>query len=216
MPDSETNPLLGVVCFDISGCGWVMWGPRDCCSAPACSCQPGLMAAFFTQIVGSGETACACSSRPQAHSTRFPLSPLMSSDYVEARVALQRRVRRRRPWLDAAQTPFRDDAPMVGAPGTTAADFEMPRLRCCPFNPDSIVWEARVGGGMDGYVWKVRFGAQGPFVLKAVSGTQSPWSKRNRLAHQPSLVSSFGMPSPSTFPLTMPRSENVRMPPSSK
>jgi hypothetical protein len=97
----------------------------------------------------------------------------MSSGYVEARVALQRRVRRRRPWLDAAQIPFRDDAPMMGPPGTTAADFEMPRLRRCPFNLDSIVWEARVDGGVDGYVWKVRFGDQGPFVLKVVSGTQA-------------------------------------------
>ncbi|RYP63239.1 hypothetical protein DL771_009364 [Monosporascus sp. 5C6A] len=42
----------------------------------------------------------------------------------------------------------------------------MPRLRRCPFNLDSMVWEARVDGGVDGYVWKVRFGAQGPFVLK--------------------------------------------------
>ncbi|KAL2170666.1 hypothetical protein VTG60DRAFT_4508 [Thermothelomyces hinnuleus] len=90
----------------------------------------------------------------------------MSSDYVEARVALQRRVRRRRPWLEAAQTPFRDDAPMVGPPKTTAADFEMARLRRCPFDLDSMVWEARMGGGLDGYVWKVRFGNQGPFVLK--------------------------------------------------
>ncbi|RYP14967.1 hypothetical protein DL765_006035 [Monosporascus sp. GIB2] len=42
----------------------------------------------------------------------------------------------------------------------------MPRLRRCPFNLDSMVWEARVDGGVDGYVWEVRFGAQGPFVLK--------------------------------------------------
>lgn len=93
----------------------------------------------------------------------------MSSGYVEARVALQRRVRRRRPWLDAAQTPFRDDAPMMGPPGTTAADLEMPRLRRCPFSLDSMVWEARVDGGLDGYIWKVRFGAQGPLALKVVS-----------------------------------------------
>ncbi|KAK5661241.1 hypothetical protein OQA88_11134 [Cercophora sp. LCS_1] len=90
----------------------------------------------------------------------------MSSDYVNTRVASQRRVRRRRPWLDAAQTPFRDDAPMVGPPRTTAADFKMPRLRRCLFDLDGMVWEARMDGGMDGYVWKVRFGAQGPYVLK--------------------------------------------------
>ncbi|SPQ26260.1 bce21ee6-5e8b-4ec3-aefc-9edd551823b1 [Thermothielavioides terrestris] len=92
------------------------------------------------------------------------------SDHVEAQKAVQRRERRRRPWLDAARIPFRDDAPMVGPPKTTAADFEMPRLRRCPFDQDSMVFEARLGGGLDGYVWKVRFGAQephqGPFALK--------------------------------------------------
>ncbi|KAH6614514.1 hypothetical protein B0J18DRAFT_452162 [Chaetomium sp. MPI-SDFR-AT-0129] len=98
----------------------------------------------------------------------------MSSDYVEARVALQRRARRRRPWLDAAQTPFRDDAPMVGPPRTTAVDFEMPRLRPCHFNLDSMVWETRVDGGVDGYVEKVRFGAQRPFVLKVAAVASRP------------------------------------------
>lgn len=146
-----------------------MWDPRDCCSAPACNCLPGPM-----QL--SSIKSCEFATRPrasQAHSTPFPHSPLMSSDYVEARVALQSRERRRRPWLDAAQIPFRDDAPMIGPPGTTAAEFDMPRLRRCAFNLDSMVWEARVDGGMDGYVWKVRFGAQGPFALKVVSGTQA-------------------------------------------
>ncbi|KAL2158238.1 hypothetical protein VTH06DRAFT_4558 [Thermothelomyces fergusii] len=90
----------------------------------------------------------------------------MLSDYIESRRALQRRGRQRRPWLDAARLPFRDDAPMVGPPKTTAADFEMPRLRRCPFDLGSMVWEARLGGGADGYVWKVRFGTEGPFVLK--------------------------------------------------
>ncbi|KAK3304882.1 uncharacterized protein B0T15DRAFT_537918 [Chaetomium strumarium] len=124
----------------------------------------------------------------------------MSSDYVEARVALQRRVRRRRPWLDAAQTPFRDDAPMVGPPGTTAADFEMPRLRRCPFNLDSMVWEACVGGGVDGYVWKVRFGAQGPFVWKVVTGTKSPWPKRNWLRSSTIACVQFWDAEPVDFP----------------
>ncbi|KAG7291120.1 hypothetical protein NEMBOFW57_001130 [Staphylotrichum longicolle] len=78
----------------------------------------------------------------------------MSSDYVESRVASQRRIA------------FRDDTPMVGPPGTTATDFKMPRLRRCPFTLDSMIWEARVDGGIDGYVWKVSFGAKGPFALK--------------------------------------------------
>ncbi|KAK3336773.1 hypothetical protein B0T19DRAFT_50769 [Cercophora scortea] len=88
----------------------------------------------------------------------IPQSPIMSLDFAEERRAAQARVRRRKPWLDAARTPFRDDAPLVGRPGTTLADLELPRLRRCPFGLDSMVWESRLDGGADGYVWKVRFG----------------------------------------------------------
>lgn len=83
----------------------------------------------------------------------------------------QRRVHnRRRPWVEAAQTPFRDYALMIGPPSCTAADFEMPRLRRCPFDLESLVLEASIGGGLDGFVWKVRFGDEGPFILKMVRG----------------------------------------------
>lgn len=64
---------------------------------------------------------------------------------------------------------FRDDAPMVGPPSCTAADFKVPRLRRCPFDPEDLVFEARLGGGADGCVWKVRLGQEGPFALKMVS-----------------------------------------------
>ncbi|KJZ79989.1 hypothetical protein HIM_00703 [Hirsutella minnesotensis 3608] len=48
------------------------------------------------------------------------------------------------------------------------ADFEVPRLRRCPFNPASIDWKSstRIGGGLDGYLWKVFFEGHGPYVLK--------------------------------------------------
>jgi len=51
---------------------------------------------------------------------------------------------------------------IVGPPRTTAADFEMPRLRRCPFDLDGMVWESRVDGGMDGYVWKVGLEPRSP------------------------------------------------------
>jgi hypothetical protein len=82
----------------------------------------------------------------------------------------QRKVRTRMPWIEAARTPFRDDALLVGPPSCTAADFKLPRLRRCPFDVDSLIWDAALGGGLDGCVWKVRFGDEGPFILKVVSG----------------------------------------------
>jgi hypothetical protein len=85
---------------------------------------------------------------------------------IERLLRAQRRVRTRKPWIEAAQTLFRDDALMIGSPSCTAVDFEMPRLRRCPFDPDSLVLEASLGCGLDGYAWKVRFGDEGPFILK--------------------------------------------------
>ncbi len=75
----------------------------------------------------------------------------------------------RKPWLDAAKVAFRDDALLVGPPSCTAADFKKPRLRRRPFDPADLRFEARLGGGLDGYVWKVHFGDQAPFALKVVS-----------------------------------------------
>lgn len=122
---------------------------------------------------------------PSRSNVRVPHPPvLLSPEYVEAREVLQRRARRRRPWLDVAKTPFRDDTPRVGAHKTAAADFEMSRLRRCAFDLDSIVWEARVGGGADGYVWKVRFGTERPSALKVVCEVAirfpGPIPERNR------------------------------------
>ena len=107
---------------------------------------------------------------------------------------------------------------MVGPPRATAADFEMPRLRRSPFDLDDMVWEARVDGGMDGYVWKVRFaGAEGPRVIKVVSGPRETKGKKLASFIDPRLRrSSSGTPSLSTFPPTMPHSENVKIPLSSR
>lgn len=69
----------------------------------------------------------------------------------------------------AFEVPFLNNELMVGPPGCCAKDFALPRLRQCPFALSSLSWEAQLGGGLDGYVWKVRFGNQGPFALKVVS-----------------------------------------------
>jgi hypothetical protein len=71
----------------------------------------------------------------------------------------------------AQAVPFRDDELMEGPHSCSAADFDMPCLRRCPFNLADIDWESssRLGGGLDGYVWKVWFKGDEPFVLKVVS-----------------------------------------------
>lgn len=85
----------------------------------------------------------------------------------------QRKRPRTKPWLEAAKVPFRDDTLMLGPPSCTAQDFETPRLRQWPFDLATLSWEARIDGGLDGYVWKVRFGDQGPFILKVVGVAQA-------------------------------------------
>ncbi|KAL7918443.1 hypothetical protein ACQKWADRAFT_323786 [Trichoderma austrokoningii] len=45
-------------------------------------------------------------------------------------------------------------------------NFTFPRLRHSVFDADTIIFEAKLGGGLDGHVWKVWFGEQGPFALK--------------------------------------------------
>jgi hypothetical protein len=67
------------------------------------------------------------------------------------------------------KVPFRDDEFMIGSPDCSAKAFKTPLLRQCPFDLAMISWEARLGGGLDGYVWKVKFGHRGPFALKIVS-----------------------------------------------
>ncbi|KAF5621355.1 uncharacterized protein FTJAE_11326 [Fusarium tjaetaba] len=68
----------------------------------------------------------------------------------------------------AATIAFRDDMLMSSPPSCSAADFKRPHLRRCLFNTANIDWSrsSRVGGGLDGYIWKVWFGADGPYALK--------------------------------------------------
>ncbi|RSM19764.1 hypothetical protein CDV31_001395 [Fusarium ambrosium] len=77
-------------------------------------------------------------------------------------------------WERAMQVPFLDDKPMNGPPSCTEQDFKQPHLRRCTFDFSTIVWERKLGGGLDGYVWKVWFGETGPFALKVFWDTEPP------------------------------------------
>ncbi|KAH6607418.1 hypothetical protein Trco_003731 [Trichoderma cornu-damae] len=68
--------------------------------------------------------------------------------------------------LRTMSKPFLNNDLMQGPARFRGYDFKNPRLRRCVFDPDSVVFESRIGGGDDGFVWKVRFGDEGPFVLK--------------------------------------------------
>ncbi|KAL2022665.1 hypothetical protein VTK56DRAFT_4746 [Thermocarpiscus australiensis] len=96
------------------------------------------------------------------------------ADYIERLRRPQRKRELRKPWIEAARAPFRDDSLMLGPPSCTAEDFETPRLRRCPFDLDTMSWESRIDGGLDGYVWKVNFGDKGPFILKVFWDAEPP------------------------------------------
>lgn len=68
---------------------------------------------------------------------------------------------------------------MVGPPKLDHEAFLTPKLRRCPFDPTTLVWAGRLGGGADGYVWKVKFGDQGPFALKVVCLCLGPLPRFN-------------------------------------
>ncbi|PHH66733.1 hypothetical protein CDD81_5865 [Ophiocordyceps australis] len=55
---------------------------------------------------------------------------------------------------------------MEGPPPCDVQDFQTPRLRQCPFNPDKIFFSSRIDSGLDGCVWKVGFGSTRHFALK--------------------------------------------------
>ncbi|KAH7113097.1 hypothetical protein EDB81DRAFT_862637 [Dactylonectria macrodidyma] len=77
-------------------------------------------------------------------------------------------------WQKAMQVPFLDEKPMSGPPRCTAQDFDLPHLRRCIFDPNTMTWEDKLGGGLDGYVWKVWFGERGPFALKVFWDADPP------------------------------------------
>lgn len=100
---------------------------------------------------------------------------------------------------------FRDDSLMLGPPSLTAADFKTLRLRRCRFDLATVSWEARIDGELDGYVWKVRFGDEGPFILKVVSTC-----KLKRGQHVLIIVFSSGTRNRLVLTPTMPPGENAR------
>ncbi|KAH6636216.1 hypothetical protein F5144DRAFT_171095 [Chaetomium tenue] len=67
---------------------------------------------------------------------------------------------------ELASRPFYDEAPMVGPPDCSEAAFKQPLLRRCPFDLEAISWVALLSGGLDGLVWKVMVGSEGPFAVK--------------------------------------------------
>jgi hypothetical protein len=71
--------------------------------------------------------------------------------------------------LQSMSMPFLNEELMKGTPRFRGQDLRDPRLRRSTLDPKAIVFESRLGGGSDGFVWKVRFGDEGPFALKVVS-----------------------------------------------
>ena len=66
-----------------------------------------------------------------------------------------------------ANKPFCSEELLIGPPSRTWQDLKHPRLRRCPFDLKDMVSSRRLGGGLDGYCFKVRVGEQ-PYVLKVV------------------------------------------------
>lgn len=77
--------------------------------------------------------------------------------------------------LKAMSKPFINDEFMEGRPRFRGSDYRQPRLRRSTFDPKTLVFESRLGGGDDGFVWKVRFDNEGPFAMKVVSDYPSPY-----------------------------------------
>lgn len=80
--------------------------------------------------------------------------------------------------LQLQTVPFLDDTIMDenSPPSCRVADFKVPRLRKCGFNVDSIDWARAevLGAGLDGFVWRVNFGNNGPYALKMVGLPSCP------------------------------------------
>ncbi len=102
---------------------------------------------------------------------------------------------------------------MIGPPSCTAADFKKPRLRRCPFDPADLRFEARLGGGLDGYVWKVYFGDEGLFALKVVRRVPAGPTADLLTLHFPG---SFGTTNRPSLRITTLLSASVRMLPFSR
>ncbi|KAL8381318.1 hypothetical protein RB595_005537 [Gaeumannomyces hyphopodioides] len=94
--------------------------------------------------------------------------------------ARRRQVRREKAaeWEEALmkpkRIPFTTEEPLVGPPRYSWADLRKPLLRKCPFDLKDICWQQHLGGGYDGWCWKVSFGDQGLFVLKLFWDAKPP------------------------------------------
>lgn len=100
-----------------------------------------------------------CKSTPTMDTATTDSSKAPSMDRIVAEHNHQR----------AMSTIFLNEKHMKGPPRFRKADLKLPRLRHCAFDPETVVFESRIGGGKDGYVWRVNFNGEGPFVLKVVS-----------------------------------------------
>lgn len=72
-----------------------------------------------------------------------------------------------------AEAPFYSQDLLIGPPTRTWKDFQHPRLRRCPIDLEDMIWDQPLGGGLDGYCWKVTVDDQ-PYVLKMVRTEPNP------------------------------------------
>ncbi|KXX76510.1 hypothetical protein MMYC01_206890 [Madurella mycetomatis] len=118
------------------------------------------------------------------------------SNYVAKRRLAQRRRPVGKSWLEAPQAPFRDSMLMLDPPNCSLHDFETPRLRQCPFDQATLSWESRIGEGSDGCVRKVKFGDDGPLILKVFWDAEPPdfaqCSALQRECQTPALLQTMG------------------------
>ncbi|CAG9984896.1 unnamed protein product [Clonostachys byssicola] len=73
--------------------------------------------------------------------------------------------------------PFRDDEPLIGDPDCSWKSVQKHMLRACPFKLEDMIFEERLGDGIDGVVFKVSIDGT-PYALKVGSAPTMP-SKKN-------------------------------------
>ncbi|OAA37387.1 hypothetical protein NOR_07086 [Metarhizium rileyi] len=77
--------------------------------------------------------------------------------------------------LQLMRWPFLNEESIDSPLACSKREFKQPRLRKCSFELDSIHFVERVGGGLDGYNWKIQVPKGGPtYVLKLFWDTE-PW-----------------------------------------
>lgn len=124
-------------------------------------------------------------SKPPTHVTVFYLEISCHKLSLKAHLILSRTTMETTATLRRAQeikpisrkraaslkVPFLNDSYMHGSPSCSEVVFKAPRLRRCSFNLADIDWKSsvRIGGGLDGYLWKVTFGGDAPYAIKVVS-----------------------------------------------